>query len=83
MIDISKLKENTAYTISGYIEGSGYKFKIRSCYIIDGELYRPVVADYSGDGIEYRQPEEDEIGWDYIPFQDGVVIESAEKQETK
>ena len=73
--------ENQVYTVKGHMTRSGFRFSIKGCCIIDDIWYRPVVADYSGDNKTYRQPEEGEIGWDYIPFADDAVIDSWEKEE--
>ena len=72
--------ENQVYTVKGHIARSGFRFSIKGCCIIDDIWYRPVVADNSEGTNTYRQPEEGEIGWDYIPFADDAVIDSWEKE---
>ena len=73
--------KNQTYTVKGHMAHSGFKFNIKGCRVIDDIWYRPVVAHYSGASKSYRQPEEGEIGWDYIPFADDAVIDSWEKEE--
>ena len=73
--------ENQTYTVKGHMARSGFRFSIKGCCVIDDIWYRPVVADNSEGTNTYRQPEEDEIGWDYIPFADDAVIDSWEKEE--
>ena len=73
--------ENQTYTVKGHMARSGFRFSIKGCYIIDDIWYRPVVADNSEGTNIYRQPEDYEIGWDYIPFADDAIIDSWEKEE--
>ena len=77
----TKFPEHGAYTVKGHMAGSGFKFSIKHCYPIDDIWYRPVVTDNSEGTNTYRQPEDDEIGWDYIPFADDAIIDSWEKEE--
>ena len=77
----SKVLPNETYTVKGHMAHSGFKFNIKGGYAIDDVWYRPVVADYSGNSKSYRQPVDDEIGWDYIPFADDAIIDSWEKEE--
>lgn len=79
----SKLPPYAPYTVKGHMAHSGFKFTIKGCYPVDDTWYRPVVADCSGNAKTYRQPEEDEIGWDYIPFADDAIIDSWEREEIK
>ena len=72
--------ENQTYTVKGHMARSGFRFSIKGCCVIDDIWYRPVVADNSEGTNTYRQPEEDEIGWDYIPFADDAVIDSWKKE---
>ena len=76
----SKVLPNETYTVKGHMAHSGFKFTIKGCYLVDDIWYRPVVTDNSEGINTYRQPEEDEIGWEYIPVADDAIIDSWEKE---
>lgn len=76
-----KIKPETPYTIKGHIAASGFKSIFKHCYFIDGEWYRPIIAEQGEEGQYNRQPDEDEIGYNMTIFQDDYIIDSVEEEK--